>query len=101
MPVSEAFEGGADIARFSEKWSAAWVRFELTKDFRPWRFSRPLPSTARPPRLVRGKLRASNLLQQGETAASGVLDGNGLQLVGHVLAGVQRILQLIVQRLPP
>ena len=22
---------------------AAWVRFELTKDFRPWRFSRPLP----------------------------------------------------------
>ena len=21
----------------------AWVRFELTKDFRPWRFSRPLP----------------------------------------------------------
>jgi hypothetical protein len=26
------------------------VRFELTKDFRPWRFSRPLPSTTRPPR---------------------------------------------------
>jgi hypothetical protein len=31
--------------------STAWVRFELTKDFRPWRFSRPLPSTTRPPRL--------------------------------------------------
>jgi hypothetical protein len=30
--------------------TAAWVRFELTKDFRPWRFSRPLPSTTRPPR---------------------------------------------------
>jgi hypothetical protein len=31
--------------------TTAWVRFELTKDFRPWRFSRPLPSTTRPPRL--------------------------------------------------
>lgn len=32
---------------------------------------------------------------------SGVLDRDGLQLVGHVVTGVQRILELIVQRLPP
>jgi hypothetical protein len=27
----------------SDGGAAAWERFELSKDFRPWRFSRPLP----------------------------------------------------------
>jgi len=32
---------------------------------------------------------------------SGVLDGDGLQLVRHIVAGVQCIFELVVQPLPP
>jgi hypothetical protein len=49
------------------------VRFELTKDFRPWRFSRPLPSTARPPR-PGSKLPYQHWLRQVLTARNATLD---------------------------
>src|SRR5437867_3783199 len=95
--------------------TAAWVRFELTKDFRPWRFSRPLPSTARPPRLnattycrlmtCQPELQGKSVLRVGAV----VLGIRGTSVVRHreehvvvppVGIGVNRILLVRVGPIP-